>query len=99
MNAKKDMDPLQLCRICVVDVSDDTSHSLIENNQITDLGEKFISCLGIQVCVLIHTHIPRNEYDLLYLFLNIAHGERLPAACLQLLSITVEHIPCVCTES
>lgn len=50
MNAKKDMDPMQMCRICAVDVDHDTaSHLLINHNQITDLGEKFISCLGIQV--------------------------------------------------
>lgn len=46
----KNIDPTQMCRICAVDVTDDTvAHLLIENNQITDLGEKFISCLGIQV--------------------------------------------------
>lgn len=51
MNAKKSIDPLQLCRICAIDIADDTSHSLIEKNQITKLGEKFISCLGMQVCI------------------------------------------------
>lgn len=41
---------MQMCRICAVDVDHDTaSHLLINHNQITDLGEKFISCLGIQV--------------------------------------------------
>lgn len=50
MSAKKDKDPLEMCRICAVDVANDTvAHLLIENNQITDLGEKFISCLSIQV--------------------------------------------------
>ncbi|XP_031636011.1 zinc finger protein 776-like [Contarinia nasturtii] len=49
MNVKKAIDPLQLCRICAIDVADDTSHSLIEKDQITKLGEKFISCLGIQL--------------------------------------------------
>lgn len=50
MNARKDMDPMQLCRICAVDVADDaSSHLLIEKNIVTELGEKFISCLGIQV--------------------------------------------------
>lgn len=64
MSVKKDMDPLQLCRICMIDVANDTaSHSLIENNQITELGVKFISCLGIQVCkesiyTYTYIHIP-----------------------------------------
>ncbi|XP_055326542.1 zinc finger protein 12-like [Sitodiplosis mosellana] len=52
MNNKKDMDPLQLCRICAIDVANEqqtASHPLIENNQITELGAKFISCLGIQL--------------------------------------------------
>ena len=53
MSHNKNMDPLQLCRICAIDVTNEhqtASHPLIENNQITELGEKFISCLGIQVC-------------------------------------------------
>lgn len=50
MNARKEVDLKQLCRICGIDVgADATSHLLIENNEITDLGEIFISCLGIQV--------------------------------------------------
>lgn len=50
MSGKKEIDPMQMCRICAVDVADDSvPHLLIENNQITELGEKFISCLGIQV--------------------------------------------------
>lgn len=51
MSVKKDMDPLQMCRICAVDVANDiASHPLIdENNEITELGVKFKSCLGIQV--------------------------------------------------
>lgn len=41
---------MQVCRICAVAVDEDaTSHILIKNNKITELGEKFISCLGIQV--------------------------------------------------
>lgn len=52
MNARADMDPTQLCRICAVDIADDASlHLLIEKNIVTELGEKFISCLGIQVSV------------------------------------------------
>lgn len=50
MSARKEMDPMQMCRICAVDVNGDiASHPLIQNNEITELGEKFISCLGIQV--------------------------------------------------
>lgn len=50
MSGKREIDPMQMCRICAVDVADDSgSHLLIENNQITELGGKFISCLGIQV--------------------------------------------------
>lgn len=48
------MDPLQLCRICAIDVANDTaSHLLIENNQITELGEKFMECLEIQVKIVL----------------------------------------------
>lgn len=50
MNVRKEVDLKQLCRICGIDVgADSSSHLLIENNEITDLGEIFISCLGIQV--------------------------------------------------
>lgn len=50
MNTLGDMDPMQMCRICAVAVDEDaTSHILIKNNRITELGEKYISCLGIQV--------------------------------------------------
>lgn len=49
MNKRSD-DLRQMCRICAVDLVDDTVlHLLIENNEITKLGEIFISCLGIQV--------------------------------------------------
>lgn len=50
MNTRSDIDPMQLCRICAVDVADDaTQHLLIQYHTVTELGEKFISCLGIQV--------------------------------------------------
>lgn len=50
MNIQRDVDPMQMCRICAVAVDEDsTSHLLIKNNQTTELGEKFISCLGIKV--------------------------------------------------
>lgn len=50
MNTQREMDPTQMCRICAVAVDEDAaSHLLIRNNEITELGEKFISCLGIQV--------------------------------------------------
>lgn len=51
MNTQRDtMDPTQMCRICAVPVDDETaSHLLISNNDVTELGKKFISCLGIQV--------------------------------------------------
>lgn len=52
MNVSKEVDLRQLCRICAVDVGNETAqHSLIESNEITELGEVFISCLGIQVKV------------------------------------------------
>lgn len=55
MDAMGESDLRQICRICVADVSDEAaSHSLIENDEVTGLGEKFISCLGIQVsCILV----------------------------------------------
>lgn len=55
MHANKDMDPMQLCRICAVNVADDdaSSYLLIKNNVVTELGEKFISCLGIQVRTIV----------------------------------------------
>lgn len=50
MNTQRDIDPTQMCRICAVTVDDETaSHLLINHNDVTELGEKFISCLGIQV--------------------------------------------------
>lgn len=50
MNTQRAVDPMQMCRICAVAVDEDAApHFLIKNNQITELGEKFISCLGIQV--------------------------------------------------
>lgn len=50
MNVTKEVELGQLCRICAVDVSNDTGqHFLLENNVITDLGKTYISCLGIQV--------------------------------------------------
>lgn len=50
MNTQREMDPMQMCRICAVSVDDDAApHILIRDNQITELGEIFISCLGIEV--------------------------------------------------
>lgn len=52
MNVTKEVELRKLCRICAVDFSNDTSqHFLFENNVITNLGETFISCLGIQVSI------------------------------------------------
>lgn len=50
MNIAKDIDLKQLCRICSVHIDEENpSHTLINHNTITDLGEIFISCLGLQV--------------------------------------------------
>lgn len=50
MELNNEADLRQLCRICAIDVDDDTtSHLLISSDGITALGEKFVSCLGIQV--------------------------------------------------
>lgn len=56
MDPRGEPDIRQMCRICAGDVSDEAlSHSLIENDAITGLGEKFISCLGIQVKLRSHS--------------------------------------------
>lgn len=61
MNLTKELELGQLCRICSVDVSNDTGqHFLFENNVITDLGEIFISCLGIQVNIQLMSLIFQN---------------------------------------
>lgn len=50
MELNTEADLRQLCRICAIDVDDDTtSHLLIGSDGATALGDKFMSCLGIQV--------------------------------------------------
>lgn len=70
MNSKAGVDLKRLCRICAVDVDDEiASHLLYENNGITELGEMFISCLGIQV--IVHDKNPNKiRYLLNFVFIS-----------------------------
>lgn len=83
MNVTKEMELKQLCRICAVDVSNDTGqHYLFENDAITDLGETFISCLGIQVNIQLISLISKNNFPFNQFFLKIAYERWISGSCL-----------------
>lgn len=82
MSGKRELDPMQMCRICAVDVADDSgSHLLIEDNRITELGGIFISCLGIQVSGLQQISFVLC-IKMWFFFFRIAHEGGVPRACL-----------------
>lgn len=49
MSSENEISIQNLCRICAVTAENDVLHPLIENNRLTELGETFVSCLGLQV--------------------------------------------------
>lgn len=46
---EREIELKDLCRICAVGSESEAVYPLIVNNELTNLGEKFVSCLGIQV--------------------------------------------------